>query len=109
MTGLILWQTVIAALALLGGFVVFAGAKSAVHEIEAGILFLIVAVLWSAAATIDAIGRVLSQLKQMAGVLDVPVPLTSTPADAESERAAPEPADRSSDLINKSVTTPPST
>ena len=42
-------------MAALAGAGIFAAAKGAIHEIEAFILFLIAAVLFSAAAVIDAI------------------------------------------------------
>lgn len=46
---------VLAVLAFLVGFVILAGAKGAVHEIEAFVLYLIAAVLFSGAAVVDAI------------------------------------------------------
>ena len=46
---------VLAVLAFVVGFVILAGAKGAVHEIEAFVLYLIAAVLFSGAAVVDAI------------------------------------------------------
>lgn len=45
----------LAILAFLSGITVFAAAKSAIHEIEASILLVIAAVLFSGAAIVDAI------------------------------------------------------
>ena len=42
----------------LGGLVVFGGAESAIHEIEAFILFIIAAVLISGAAIVDVLNKI---------------------------------------------------
>lgn len=46
---------ILAILALLAGFGILAGAKSAIHEIEGFVLFTIAAVLFSGACILDAI------------------------------------------------------
>jgi hypothetical protein len=46
---------VVSVIAFLAGFLILASAKSAIHEIEGFILFLISAVLLSGAAVIDAV------------------------------------------------------
>jgi hypothetical protein len=46
---------------LIGG-AFFATAKSAIHEIEAGISFLIAAVLFGSAAVVDAVNRLRNTL-----------------------------------------------
>jgi hypothetical protein len=54
---------VLAGLAALVGLVVFVSAKSAIHEIESFVLFLIAAVLFSGAEIVLAISRATSQLR----------------------------------------------
>lgn len=64
-------------LALLAGSGILAGAKSAIHEIEAFILFLIAAVLFSAAAVIDSI---IANRRKLEAVLN--------PSDARKPKTA---------------------
>ncbi len=45
----------LAVLAFLAGFAILASAKSAVHEIEAFVLYVVAAVLFAGAAIVDAI------------------------------------------------------
>ena len=48
---------IISVLSVLIGFAIFAGAKGAIHEIEAFMLFLIATVSFSAAGIIEAIQK----------------------------------------------------
>ena len=48
-------------LAFLAGALIFIAAKSAIHEIEASLLFLISAVLFTGALIAEAIGKMLKQ------------------------------------------------
>ena len=45
-------------LAFLAGFVILLGSKSAIHEIEGFVLYIVSAVLFSGAAIVGAINRV---------------------------------------------------
>ena len=49
---------VLAALAFLAGFAIFASSKSAIHEIEAFVLFIVSAVFLSGAAIVGAISNI---------------------------------------------------
>jgi len=49
--------SILAIIALLLGAVIFSGAQSAIHEIEALLLFLIFAVFTSGAGIVDAINK----------------------------------------------------
>jgi hypothetical protein len=48
---------IVSVFAVAMGALIFSGARSAIHEIEGFVLFLIAAVLFSAAAIIDAIHK----------------------------------------------------
>jgi len=49
---------VLSVLAFLAGFGILQGSKSAIHEIEAFVLYIVSAVLFSGAAIVGAINRV---------------------------------------------------
>lgn len=49
---------VLSVLAFLAGFAILQGSKSAIHEIEAFVLYIVSAVLFSGAAIVGAINRV---------------------------------------------------
>lgn len=51
-------------LAFLAGVTILAQAKSAIHEIESGILFLIFAVFLSGAAIVDAVHNLMEKQSQ---------------------------------------------
>ena len=53
---------VLAILAFLAGAAIFAGAKSAIHEIEAFLLFLISAIFISGASVVEAVHRLRKEL-----------------------------------------------
>ncbi len=58
---------VTAVLTLLFGLGVFASAKSAIHEIEAFVLFLISAVCMSGAGIVEAVNRLREEFKAAQG------------------------------------------
>lgn len=62
---------VLAALAFLGGAGILAGAESAIHEIEAFMLFLIFAVFLSGAAVAEQVILVRKKLEDFLAKLDV--------------------------------------
>lgn len=69
-------------LAFFGGFVIFAASKSAIHEIEAFILFLISAVLLVGSTAVEAINLARKKIEA----------LNQTPAEGKKAAPATQPA-----------------
>jgi len=63
-TGAIIALCILSGLALMAGWGILVAAKSAIHEIEAFILFLISAVLIAGAANVGAINRLIKEIKK---------------------------------------------
>lgn len=57
-------------LAFLAGALILASAKSAVHEIEAFVLFLVSAVLVSGASIVEAVNRIHRKVEKLAQALE---------------------------------------
>lgn len=57
----------IGALMVLFGLLIFGGSKSAIHEIEAGVAFVIAAILWGSAGIMGQIDKLRNSREKQGG------------------------------------------
>ena len=75
----------VAVLALLVGGVVWMGAQSAIHEIEAGVMFIVSAVLFAGSGVMSAVERLRRDVGERLGVRDGSAGVGATGAETQAQ------------------------